>query len=97
MPLTIAIDFDDTLTADPVLWSSFVSHAKARGHKIICVTARRETEENIDTIDEWMEMHGIDIPVYFTNLASKVSWAMIKDVKVDIWVDNNPHACVNGY
>ena len=38
-PLIIAIDFDDTFSADPELWTAFILNAQQRGHKIICVSA----------------------------------------------------------
>ena len=96
MSLTIAIDFDDTLTADPVLWKKFIDDARSLEHRVICVTARRETEENIDDIDEWMNMWGIELPVYFTNLKSKVEKMSSLGVKVDVWIDDNPRAVVHG-
>ena len=96
--LTIAIDFDDTLTADSYLWGTFVDLAKTRGHKIIVVTSRRETEENIDLIDGWLREYIVpELPIYFTSLQSKVDYMEKWGMKVDIWIDDDPRQCVLGY
>jgi hypothetical protein len=93
----IAIDFDDTLTSDSQLWLKFIESAKVLGHRCICITARRQTEENIEDIDEWMTMHGVSLPVYFTGLASKVEHAKKIGLKVDIWIDDDPKRCALGH
>ena len=95
--MIIAIDFDDTLTADAQLWLKFIETAKELGHRCICITARRQTEDNIETIDEWMQSHGIDIPVYYSGLASKVEHAKRIGLKVDIWIDDSPRQCALGH
>jgi len=93
----IAIDFDDTLTADPRLWSLFINEAYTLGHYVICVTARRDTEENNEIIDQFMEEWGIDLPVYFTSLQSKVDYKKARGVQVDIWIDDDPKRCALGH
>ena len=42
MKLLFGLDYDDTYTADPVLWDQFIALARARGHEVVCVTGRRE-------------------------------------------------------
>jgi hydroxymethylpyrimidine pyrophosphatase-like HAD family hydrolase len=95
--LLIAIDFDETLTRDAALWSHFISFAQTRGHRVVCVTARRPTEDNRETIDEWMQSHGIDIPVYYSALGSKVHFMEKHGHKVDIWIDDDPRKCAMGH
>lgn len=96
-PLVFALDFDDTFTADPELWAAWIVMAKRRGHKVYCVTARRDHEENrqeiFDLFDEW----HVEIPVIFCNLGSK-TWTMEqRGIKVNIWIDDAPHALVHGH
>jgi len=87
-PLVFALDFDDTFTADPALWSMWISIAKSRGHQVYCVTARRDTMENRETVSRFFRDHGVAIPTVFTNLASKV-WTMEKrGIKVNVWIDD---------
>lgn len=95
--LLIAIDFDDTLTRDAELWSHFISFARLSGHRIVCVTARRQTEDNEATIAEWMESHGIDLQVYFAALGSKTEFMEKRGIKVDIWIDDDPRRCALGH
>lgn len=95
--LLIAIDFDDTLTADPELWRNFIESAKKLGHRIVCVTARRDTDDNRETVDSWMHEHGIELYTYFTGLASKIDHMAKIGLKVDIWIDDNPRAAALGH
>lgn len=95
--MLIAIDFDETLTADAALWRMFVATANVLGHRVVCVTARRDTEENRETLSEWMESHGIDLTVYFTGLGSKVEFMLARGMKVDIWIDDDPRKCALGH
>lgn len=95
--LLIAIDFDETLTRDSALWKDFIQSCKRLGHTVICITSRRDTEDNNETITNWMHSHGIDIPYYFTGLASKLDHAKKIGLKVDIWIDDDPRRAVLGH
>jgi hypothetical protein len=95
--MLIAIDFDDTLTADAELWRDCIAKAISRGHRVICVTARRDTDDNRETIDSWMAEHGIELYTYYTGLASKVDHMQRIGVKVDIWIDDDPRKCALGH
>lgn len=83
--MKIALDFDDTYTADPPLWDSFIADAKSRGHTVIVVTGRRRTEENI------AEVQVPGCTVIFTELQAK-EWYCSRYHKCtfDIWIDNEP-------
>ena len=95
--MVIAIDFDGTLTADPPLWSEFIRQAREREHLVLLVTARRETEENYETIDRVLDQHDCQIPVYFSNLGSKMELMERRGIKVDIWIDDDPRVLVRGF
>lgn len=95
--MNIAIDFDDTLTADAKLWEVFIDHARKLGHTVYCVTARRDTDDNRESIDEWMRMHGIKLNVWYTGLQSKVEFMRAKGIKIDIWIDDDPRRCALGH
>jgi hypothetical protein len=94
--LTFAIDFDDTLTACPTLWRSFIEQAKSLGHRVYCVTARRDTDENRECVDEWMTDNGIDLHVIYCSLASKIATMERRGIKVDIWIDDDIKSAVHG-
>lgn len=95
--MNIALDFDDTFTADPELWADFVNVAKGRGHIIYCVTARRNTAENIAEITAQFTEYMIDIPIIFSNLKSKLQTVQEYGIRIDIWIDDAPYSLVNGY
>lgn len=88
--MTIAIDFDDTYTADPVLWDRFIANAKARGHKVIIVTCRCKTDENREVV----KVDGC--VVLFTNLGSKQKFMTEAGCKVDVWIDDDPGCILHG-
>lgn len=96
--MTIALDFDDTLTADPQMWGAFIGSARDLGHLVYIVTARRGTEDNSRLIDGYLSEHNIEVDdVHFTDLASKL-WHMggKLGIHVDIWIDDHPESLVNG-
>lgn len=95
--LTIAIDFDNTFTADPQLWGAFMSQCKSANHRVICVTARLPTQENLELIGEAFAEQGFDPTIYFTALGSKLDYMEKQGVKVDIWIDDDPLTLVRGH
>lgn len=97
MPLTFGIDYDDTFTAAPELISAFVLDAESRGHRVILVTARRETEDSLLDIRECLASFGCRLPIVFTHLGSKLEAVKKRNIKVDIWMDDNPEALVHGH
>ena len=96
-PICIAIDYDDTFTADPELWSRFIQDAKNRGHRFYCVTARKESIENIELINQSFDQWECQMPVVFSNLSSKVTTMERQGIKIDIWIDDAPLALVHGH
>jgi hypothetical protein len=93
-PLTIAMDFDDTFTADPHLWTSFIDTAKQRGHRVICVTARHRTDESRQEIKAALPE---GVPVYFTEMGSKLDYMANQGVRVSVWCDDSPRTLVHGH
>ena len=95
--MLIAIDFDDTLTADPVLFRTLIAVIESFGHRTICVTARRDTSENRLDIEGYFRKYGIELYVHYTAGASKVDHMARIGVKVDIWIDDDPRKCALGH
>lgn len=95
--LLFGIDFDDTITAAPLLFARFINDLQGKGHSALCITARRDTDENRQIIEEFLSGHGIDIPIVFCNLCSKVDTMEKRGTKVHIWIDDAPHALVHGH
>lgn len=94
--MNIAIDFDNTLTADPDLFCVFAEYAKKLGHRVFIVTQRQRTEENVNEIEEYLAERDCKICVYYTEMQSKLDYMKNRGVKVAIWIDDDPEALVHG-
>ena len=88
--LLISLDFDNTFTADPDFWLTFISMCHLRGHTVVVITARRESFENRRELEE-----ATGIPVYFAYDVPKKLFAEQNDLWVDIWIDDCPEAIVD--
>lgn len=74
--MLIALDYDKTYTADPVLWNDFIQSAQDRGHVVKIVTMRRPDEVIIEP----------PVEVVYTSRKAKATI-----VNADIWIDDSPH------
>lgn len=82
--MIIAIDFDNTWTADPPLWRAFAADAKKRGHDVIIVTARNGWSEDMERYFDG------ELPIYFTHNNLKRPFMEALDIAVDVWIDDVP-------
>lgn len=85
--LTIAIDYDDTYTADPSFWDKFIQLAVEHSHKVICITARRNILEHRQ---ELMKSLPEGIEIYFSYDEPKADFIKRQNIVVDIWIDDSP-------
>ena len=87
--LNIALDFDGTYTASPLLWNKFIDHAYLLGHEVYLVTCRPPDES-----DEVYEALGEHLPArnfFFTAGVNKQDYVLnAEGLKIDIWIDNEP-------
>lgn len=75
--MKIALDYDNTYTADPELWTHFINMARVRGHEIVIVTSRHPGNKPPT------EQFGIKtICCAFT--------AKRKHYQADVWIDDDP-------
>jgi len=79
--MRIALDYDGTYTADPLLWERFIDSARSRGHEVLVVTMRRP--------DEAISIPGCS--VVYTSRKAKVAYMADRPGKIDIWIDDSPH------
>ena len=79
------------------MMKQWIDLAISRGHTVHCVTARRDTNENIDIVYDWLKEHGINIKVFFTSLRSKIEYMEERGVHIDVWMDDSPITLVNGH
>lgn len=92
--MTIAIDYDGTYTADPILWNSFIEIAVLRGHRVFCVTCRPQPED-------WREHDLVLMPVpksrhVFTDRAAKRWYCENLGLSIDVWIDDMPETITQG-
>lgn len=85
--LTIAIDFDDTFTADVELWTAFIAMAQGRGHRVVCVSAR---EERIENRRELTAALPFSVDIFLSNETPKKQFVEALGVYPDIWIDDIP-------
>ena len=90
--MNIAIDFDGTLTADPVTMSAVVRRMIDGGHSVFLVTQRRATDENISLIEGVLADLDLNIPIFMTGLKAKKPFVKNIGVAIDIWIDDNPNS-----
>jgi len=81
-PLTIAIDWDQTWTADPDLWSRFAEMAQASGHTVYIVTSRPSGNTS--------ECVASGVKVIATAWQAKRPFCEELGIRVDIWIDDCP-------
>lgn len=85
--MLIALDYDNTYTADRHLWNNFIDMCSLVGHTVFIVTARSaERDKNDELRDLESKMH-----VYYCNGVAKRWWCMHNGPgKVDVWIDDKP-------
>ena len=93
--MIIAIDFDQTYTADRDTWDEVIDVFRKAGHTVYCVTCRESwdtgSEENgIPRIAEKVDQ------VFFTGGLAKIDFMEQEGYHVDIWVDDCPATVTGG-
>lgn len=88
-PLTIAIDFDDTFTADCEAWRMVIKVLQSRGHQVICVSARYD---ELGNRQELRQALPDGVPVLLSCNTPKRLFARQYGYEVDIWIDDMPEA-----
>lgn len=91
----IAVDFDRTFTSDIEFWRLFISQAVRRGHTVLCVTGRNDSERSRN------EMRALFGEYVFSKLAALIfcNHCPKRDAaashgwdEIDIWIDDFPEA-----
>lgn len=82
--VNFGLDYDDTFTADPVLWRAFIDLARQRGHVVFITTARKPN--NIADIEKALP----DLEIIPSDGKPKAKAVEAAGVSVDIWIDDMP-------
>jgi hypothetical protein len=90
--MTISIDFDRTVSADPSLWGEFARQAKADGNTVVMVSRREDTGDDrktvTDTLGDYADAFSQVLLVGGDTL--KEDGASAAGINVDVWVDDSP-------
>lgn len=84
--LNIALDYDDTYTADKTMWNQFLRMCWGRKYKVYIVTGRgkEDTNEDLENILTKVE------DVIFTDGAAKKPFCKAMGIDINIWIDDKP-------
>jgi hypothetical protein len=85
--MILAIDFDGTYSADPVLWAGFAAIVKAAGHALILATSREPTMANEG---ELRAVIGWTLPIVWCGRQRKRAACKAAGYDVAIWIDDQP-------
>lgn len=89
--LHIAMDFDDTFTADVEAFLGVIATLERFGHRVYIVTARGRED-----IDEISRATGLSKGRIYCTGGSAKKWFMNRtDVEIDIWIDDQPEMILN--
>jgi len=88
--LLISIDYDQTFSAAPGLWRSFIADASNRGNRVVCITRRQDTEENREELR--LAFAGVDLAKLLLCGPDKQKRQAAAEagLEVDVWIDDSP-------
>lgn len=90
--MKIALDYDDTYTADPLMWNWFVEQAEARGHEVFCVTARHGSM--LEEVEFTLGRHLRPDHIISCFNEPKRKVCAERGVMIDVWIDDKPEMVV---
>lgn len=88
--LKIAMDYDDTFTADKPMWANIIKFMKGNGCDVRFVTARFENTDKYSNEDILQDSDRLNIPIIFCNGKPKEDVTNRVNFKVNIWIDDHP-------
>lgn len=83
--LNIAIDYDNTFTADSFLFIKIIELMQSRGHRVIIATGRHRWSEDMERTPLPPDLDVVYCGVELKSIACKRA-----GYNVDIWIDDTP-------
>lgn len=83
----IAVDYDNTYSDDPELFTAFIRLATERGHYVMCVTSRHPNDPRNAEVEQAFK--GFEI-IYASGKPKIEAVAEYGAPEVDIWIDDMP-------
>jgi HK97 family phage prohead protease len=90
--LTVSIDYDDTFSAAPGMWRSWILDAATRGHRILCISRREDTDANRGELLVAFQGLPVDKVILCGPKTQKRAAAQAAGLEVDVWIDDRPEA-----
>lgn len=90
--MNIGLDYDDTYTRDPELWTAFIATAHSHGHDVYIVTWRDKSEASLMDINPTARKYLSGI--YPTNRHAKEKFMYNQGIRIDVWIDDNARAII---
>jgi hypothetical protein len=89
--MRIALDYDNTYTADPLFWNGFIKDAWARGHEVRIVTVRDERHDRTAPLIELERRVQI---IYTRGVAKQHFCTHVADDGwvPEVWIDDSPRS-----
>lgn len=82
----VAIDFDNTITADPEFYMNLVETYRSRDWEPIVCTLRDNMDDNLLEIRE--KLHDAGIRIYTTDGKKKRAFMLHQGISVGLWIDD---------
>jgi hypothetical protein len=88
--MRIALDYDQTYTADPLFWDTFIKGCSIRGHDVRIVTVRDERHDRTAPLIELERRVQI---IYTRGVAKQWFCTHFTDGWIpEIWIDDSPRS-----
>ncbi len=82
----IAIDWDNTISADPQCFAMLINNLQKLGYRPFICTLRAPDEDNIKEIKALLDK--TNIPIHLTDGQKKRKFMKKKGIKVHLWIDD---------
>lgn len=86
--MNFSLDYDDTITAEPLGFLRFCKTMRQLGHKVYIVTMRYPSECK-EIYNKWQ--YDVD-GIFPTSRLAKKPWMDAMNIKIDVWIDDSPRA-----
>lgn len=93
--MKLGLDYDDTYTADPLLWNWFIAKALERGHEVYCTSFRNEEDMEEPKLSLGLLIGSANC--YGTGGLGKNHFMLKQGIQIDVWIDDCPDAVCRGY
>lgn len=91
--MNIMIDYDNTFTADPLMWTEAIEIFFDHNHKVFLVTSRGE-----DTpVEDEHYFKSVGIPIIYCDYRAKEKVCKEKGININIWIDDDPLYITTGF